>query len=315
MTTPADKAALGTTADGQCRAEAIERLGATEGRYRDPYRVFNGADDALWLWANTVGVREMPALRDLLPGLPSVDTQLRWTGKEGDETLDEGHRLAVAFKSQYERFVGPLGAQTSVLDFGCGWGRILRFLLRDVAAENLTGIDADPGLVDFCRESLPTCSFFRNDAFPPTSLPRESFDLSYAYSLFTHFSEDMHLQWLQELRDLLVPGGVLIATVRPRGFIPYTARLSEQPKDGQHQSQWSLSSIFGDTDEALRRYDAGEFVYVPYPSSRYGEWWGEACISAEYIRRRWSQIFEVLDIIEDSARFKQHLVVLRRIPN
>ena len=106
---------------------------------------------------------------------------------------------------------------------------------------------------------------------------------------------------------MVKPGGLLILTVRPRHFISYCAKLT-----AESTPQPGLVGIFPDPERALDDYDAGRFVYVPYPASSYGDWWGEACISRAYVEREWpSRAFELLDFVEDPNRFKQHFVVLR----
>ena len=194
-----------------------------------------------------------------------------------------------------------------MLDYGCGWGRITRFFLKDVAGENLWGIDCNEGLIDFCRESNRWSRFEVNDPLPPTELAAAHFDLAFSYSVFTHLREDVHLAWLDELRRVVKPGGLLILTVRPRHFISYCAALT-----AESTPQPGLVGLFPDPEQALDDYDHGRFVYAPYPISGYGEWWGEACISRAYVEREWpSRAFELLDFVEDPSRFKQNLVVLR----
>ena len=48
---------------------------------------------------------------------------------------------------------------------------------------------------------------------PPLDYSDEMFDLVYAVSVFTHLSEEFQLPWLGELRRILKPNGVLLATV------------------------------------------------------------------------------------------------------
>ena len=294
--------------DQEYRLEVARRL--ERAQTQDPQAIFGGLDEELWLWVNTVGNREIPELRAILPGLPSTDVQHQFTGKAGDDTLREGHALSVAFKEQYEKHGGPILPSTAVLDFGCGWGRIIRFLLKDVSPDNLWGIDCNEALLTFCRESNPWCRFEVNEPLPPTTLHGGSFDLIYSYSVFTHLSEPVHMQWLAELRRLLKPEGILIVTVRPRGFISYCGSLTEDSALS-HGSQASLVGMFPDTEAALGDYDGGRYCYAPYDRSSYGDWWGEACVSPSYIDKAWAGLFDVVDFIEDPARFKQHIVVLR----
>jgi SAM-dependent methyltransferase len=198
-----------------------------------------------------------------------------------------------------------------VLDYGCGWGRITRFFLKDVAGENLCGIDCNAELIDFCRDSNPWARFEVNEALPPTSLPGDHFDLVFGYSVFSHLREDFHLAWLDELRRLVKRNGLLVLTVRPRHFISYCATVSAR-EGAVEGPEASLVGLFADPQQALAEYDAGKFVYAPYRRSSYGEWWGEACIPRTYIETEWTaRGLELLDFVEDRERFQQDLVVLR----
>jgi hypothetical protein len=69
---------------------------------------------------------------------------------------------------------------------GCGWGRIIRFFLRDIEPGQLMGIDCLPLAIEICQQSDPATRFSLVNALPPTTLASESFDLIHAYSVFSH---------------------------------------------------------------------------------------------------------------------------------
>jgi SAM-dependent methyltransferase len=276
----------------------------------DSAQRFHDLTEDEWLHVNTDPPAEAAAF---LPALPDESTQRRFAGKAGAEALAEGHALARAFKDLYREHAGPITPGTRVLDYGCGWGRITRFFLKDVAGEDLCGIDYNAELIDFCRESNPWARFEVNGELPPTSLPGDHFDLVFAYSVFSHLRQDFHLAWLDELRRLVKPSGLLILTVRPRHFISYCVELSARA-DSLQGPEVTLVDLFADPEQALADYDAGKYVYAPYRGSSYGEWWGEACIPREYIEKEWTaRGLELVDYVVDRERFKQDLVVLRRV--
>ena len=93
---------------------------------------------------NTTGRRRRKAIARLLPKMPEVSIQELYTGSSGDVTLREGFDAYKIFKNSYETYVGPIGSCRAVLDFGCGWGRIIRFFLKDVEPERLSGVDHAP---------------------------------------------------------------------------------------------------------------------------------------------------------------------------
>ena len=103
-----------------------------------PRTTFAGVPDDAWLWLNTAGSRLCPALEEYLPGLPNEAVQSR---SRHDRRHGAGHAVNAyrIFKGLYEAHVGPIDASTIVLDFGCGWGRVLRFFLREVNPDQLVG--------------------------------------------------------------------------------------------------------------------------------------------------------------------------------
>lgn len=263
-----------------------------------PRALFGDVPDPLWLWINTEGYRRSPALRELLPGLPAEQVQRHWTFFAGDDALIEGFGVYCLLRALYQRHLGDLAEASAVLDFGCGYGRIIRFFLRDVDHRRLTGTDHDGELIEFCRASNRWCSFANNDAEPPLPFRGGAFSFVFAFSVFSHFSEPMHLRWLEELRRVLRSGGALAISFRPRDWIKHLRRLRES---GADEDSPGLRRMLVDTDRELARYDAGEFCFSPYDQSQAGAWWGEACIPTAYIEREWGRLFEVAEFVDGSA--------------
>jgi SAM-dependent methyltransferase len=99
-----------------------------------------------------------------------------------------------------------------VLDFGCGCGRTIAWLLRDYEAE-FHGVDVDADAVAWCQQHLARGHFIANPPVPPLPYPDEYFDLVYCLSVFTHLDQPMQDAWLSELSRILKPGGALLFTV------------------------------------------------------------------------------------------------------
>ena len=129
---------------------------------------FPGIDDEAWLWLNTTGRRRRKAVAPLLPEMPEVSVQETYTGSSGDQTLREGFNAYRLFKRCYESYVGPLGTCCGILDFGCGWGRIIRFFLKDVEPHNLTRCRSCPTSDSrICQQTNKWCKFTLTDPHSP----------------------------------------------------------------------------------------------------------------------------------------------------
>lgn len=107
----------------------------------------------------------------------------------------------------------PLETFRSILDFGCGCGRVALWMARQMApGAGLYGTDTDAEAIAWCRRHLAG-HFSTNPPLPPLDFADSSFDLIYAVSVFTHLDEDRQFQWLRELRRVLKPGGTLLFSV------------------------------------------------------------------------------------------------------
>jgi SAM-dependent methyltransferase len=275
---------------------------------------FSGIDDETWLWMHISGrIRRRQKIASLIPGLPPVSVQENFTGSAGFSTLYEGFLAYQLFKRCYEAHVGPIENSRGILDFGCGWGRIIRFFLRDVRPEKLTGVDQVEKAIHRCRETNRWCNFKFIEPYPPVPLASESFDLIYLYSVFSHLPEDMHWELLKEFDRLLRPGGMLIVTTRRRDFIEWCRDLREDPAlDEKPNFIKGSAKAFTDVDAALSAYDDGKFCYYNYGSTDRWSFWGEACIPKVYVEKRWAEIFDICEYIDDSGVCPQNVIVARK---
>jgi cyclopropane fatty-acyl-phospholipid synthase-like methyltransferase len=238
---------------------------------------FAGVSDEEWLRLNVEGA---------VAGVPDEQLQAHFVGLAGEDAFKDGFRIYQLVRRLYERHAAPLDDSTRVLDFGCGWGRIARFFLRET--EELWGIDVSERVIEVCRHTIPRGTFQLTERFGPSVFAEASFDLVYAYSVFSHLSETCHASWIADFARILRPGGVLVATTRPREFVEREVR---EPK------------------EALAAYDAGEYCY--YESHGFPDF-GLAAIPESYVRERWSNQLEVVEFIADREVDDQNVAVATR---
>ncbi len=160
---------------------------------------------------------------DGLP-LPPVELIVRVAGTADTGWFLEGGQLAAeSVQAALERAGRPIAELGSVLDFGCGCGRVARRwrALRGVAVH---GSDANAEAIDWCRVNLPFGEFEMNGLEPPLVYADDSFDAIYALSVLTHLPERLGLAWRDELRRVLRPNGLLIVTTH--GAV-YREKLTE----------------------------------------------------------------------------------------
>jgi SAM-dependent methyltransferase len=163
-------------------------------------------------------------------GLPLPPPSLRFLAVGATDPrafLAGGETVARTIAQALERHGVAMEKLGSLLDFGVGCGRVLRFW-KGLAEQGVDvhGTDYNPKLVGWCRRGLPFASFEVNELAPPLPYPDARFDLVYAYSVFTHLPGDLQAAWAKELRRVLRPEGLLLFTTHGTPFAE--ARLSPQ---------------------------------------------------------------------------------------
>jgi SAM-dependent methyltransferase len=189
------------------------------------------------------------------------------TGASGLECVR--HALAVADRA---------GPPRRILDFGCGHGRVLRFLKAAFPQAALTACDVDGSAIRFCADVLGAEPVLSN---PELSVDlKGEFDLIWSGSFFTHVDADAWRRALLLLRPCLGDSGVLVFSAA--GEWP-----AEKLRTGVTDYGLDPEGIAA----ALTKYERAGFGYADYPDvSGYGislatpSWVTDAVASAGGLR-------------------------------
>ena len=149
---------------------------------------------------------------------------------------EQGQADAAKFKALAKAHGCDITNGLDVLDFGCGSGRIARWMAPMVidAGGGFWGCDLNARSVAWCAEHL-SGGYFVNGLRPPLDLSAGAVDLAYAHSVLTHLTEPTAVAWLAELRRVLRPGGLAILTFHDEDFADrwgtpeVSARLAREP--------------------------------------------------------------------------------------
>lgn len=152
-------------------AQLDELLDRIRSSSEPPHQLWPRLDDETWFWLNTEGYRRYTEVRRVLPSLPEPDLQARVIGSSGDTALYEGFHAYRLFTELYEQHVGRIVDCPGVLDFGCGWGRIIRFYLKCLPPDRLVGVDQSAALIEVCRATNRWCRFDHCQPLPPLDCP------------------------------------------------------------------------------------------------------------------------------------------------
>jgi SAM-dependent methyltransferase len=247
-----------------------------------------------------------------LPTFPDPALQSMFVGSSNKHALMEGSHFYKAVLSQLEKHHIQLTSDSRVLDFGVGWGRYMRFFYRNVALNNLYGVDPWHLAIDMCRSNNVHGQLLQIGLRPPMVLADNTFDVTFAYSVFSHLSPDAGEQWIAELARCMKPGGLLLVTTQGRSFIDYCASLRNKP----FESPWheALQRSFQNVEKMYTDYDAGSMLYAAngggdgLPSDVYGD----AIVPEGHVKKVWGKYLELVDFIDDRQYLPQALVVMRK---
>lgn len=98
-----------------------------------------------------------------------------------------------------------------ILDFGCGYGRVLRFLAAAWPEAEVYGTDMDAEGLGFCTHHF-SCYGFRTDLENGPRWVKPRFDLIWVGSVFTHLGVADCQRLIRHLAEFLAPGGLVVFT-------------------------------------------------------------------------------------------------------
>ena len=192
-----------------------------------------------------------------------------------------------------------------VLDYGCGWGRLTRFFARDVEPGDLLACDPFEEILEVCRSSRVPAVLARSD-FAPERLPFDAgIDLAYSFSVFTHISEPAAESAVRAIHAALNPGGLLLITIRPPAYLDLEPMM--------HGARDELAP------DPIAAFADPLYVFVPHPHDpshpqfeaeemRYGE----TAISVPYVRERWGELFDLVEVKAIPEDLYQVAITLRK---
>ncbi|NWH07425.1 MAG: class I SAM-dependent methyltransferase [Alphaproteobacteria bacterium] len=166
-----------------------------------------------------------PNLSKVLPRMASPQVQENWTGASGYVLLRQSLNFTRILANKYAEVTGESLSGKRILDYGCGYGRLLRTMLYFGDPGRLFGCDPWTESIRLCEEAAIPVKLDVTE-YLPQSLPYEpaSIDLAYAFSVFTHTSLRASRAALGALRQVMHKDGLLALTIRPVEYWAYAAR-------------------------------------------------------------------------------------------
>ncbi|MEP7146558.1 MAG: class I SAM-dependent methyltransferase [bacterium] len=152
-------------------------------------------------------------------GLP-IPPQSLWLGY--GKTIEE----YLYGKIQIEQMISILEAAAfdiskckAIMDFGCGAGRMLRWLFPFSGTSEIWGTDISAEHIFWANDYLkPPFNFATTTTIPHLPFEDRYFNLIYAGSVFTHI-DDLVEAWLMELKRIINSDGRLYITIHDKHSI------------------------------------------------------------------------------------------------
>jgi SAM-dependent methyltransferase len=173
--------------------------------------------------------RGEPAAADGLPLPPArLRTQIGPLHADGAFFLRSGRSQADLVRDLLRDDGTTIDELGAILDFGCGCGRVLRHWSH-LERTSVCGCDIDPRMIEWCAANLPFADVAVTRLSPPLPYDDATFDLLYAFSVFTHLSEELQHAWIDEASRVLRRGGYLLISTLGE-YYASRKRLSESER-------------------------------------------------------------------------------------
>lgn len=222
--------------------------------------------------------------------VPPKHLQVRVAGTYNPRFFTSGQKMIDDIEGILQGNGESLFNFSTILDFGCGCGRLMIPLGFMVPPEKLFGTDIDLKAIRWLGTNYPSFQDLDvNRVKPPMKYPEGMFDFIFGVSVFTHLPEKLQTAWLAELSRVLKPGGFGLFTIHGEKYYRKLAgpALDDLMERGFHYS-------VGSGTDGLP-----EFYQTSYQTH-------------EYIKRRWSKYFDVIDVRKEAIGKSQDAVLVRK---
>ena len=165
-------------------------------------------------------------------GLPlppaSLRAQVGPRHADADFFLRSGEQHSHLVKHVLRENGSSIEEMDTILDWGCGCGRVMRHW-AGLPRTSVFGCDINPKMIDWCEANLGFADVRVTGLEPPLPYADSSFDLVYAFSVFTHLTEALQHSWIRESLRVLKPQGYLLMSTMGEHYLSLQ-RLSESER-------------------------------------------------------------------------------------
>ena len=270
-----------------------------------------------WIYLNRTAVFNDATLRRYVSPFPPRTLMQNTTGLTSES--DFASHGADFWAALSQASPKPLSEYASILDFGCGCGRLARMFKGHPG--HIAGCDIDHRHVEWCSEALGFMETKLSSVRPPIPFADNEFEAVISISIFTHLNESSQDQFLQELARVCRPDGLLFLTIhgnraleraitepRIKEMLDMNEDLFQAARnkfaDGQYAFILQQGHLTTTNKPTLKGALTKKVISDPFE-------YGITFIPESYLRAHWGQWFDLVDYRVGALHDFQDVVVLR----
>lgn len=192
-----------------------------------------------------------------------------------------------------------INKKNKILDFGCGAGRMIRWLKPYSENSEIWGADISSEHIYWANQYLnPPFNFTTTTTIPHLPFEDRYFDLIYCGSVFTHI-DDLANAWLLELRRISTKDSRLYVTINDKHSLEL---LESHPI---FKKLWLAEFIYSNQLFLENRNDFGKFVAGRGPES-------QVFYDIDFFRDFVKSSFEVISVNREAYGFQTGVLLKRK---
>jgi ubiquinone/menaquinone biosynthesis C-methylase UbiE len=286
-----------------------------EKKLNEIFEKYSILDDQNWRSDLVRSIAQSEVNGVAFPTFPSAELQRHLQGNSNEIAI----RGALAFR---QHCVGVLNRQpgsafshnSTLLDFGTGWGRIARAFMKDVPAANIYAVEPFDFILE-ARKNNHYISFVKSSPLPPLPF-RDGFATHLVtWSTFSHFNKTYFDAWINEFARVLRSGGICFITTLGVRFLQDLKKCHLQRQTGESVHFWLRLVLdrlsIDEIDSVIDKIREGDFYWLPSDVVARSEF-AECFVTDRYFHLNFPHLFEVIDYA-DNGELAQDVIALRRL--
>ncbi len=232
-------------------------------------------------------------------GTPQDATQLTrvQTWSDSRSVTMTGFNVYRAVSELLKRFgVGQDG--TTVMDWGCGHGRVARHFIREWPRATIIGMDVDAENIQWAADNLAPGFFIHSPLMPRCDLPDKCLDALFSISVMTHLPAEVQKAWLEELGRLMRPGGIALVSFGGPAAVAWSS-IWNGPA---YVAKWLADGIHADVVDPALDGKISDATYYRNTAQTHAS-----------IKAHWAEHFEILEILPEAVGNLDIAVLRRRL--